>query len=96
MTTKDEALKLALDALEELNNTSSYWWQEVDKATIKKIDPAITAIKQALAAPVQPAADALIRQYIEGLLANNQDEASNATKAMVDYVYATPPTGEKP
>jgi len=45
---KDEALKLALEALEELNNTNSYWWQEVDKATIKKIDPAITAIKQAL------------------------------------------------
>jgi len=53
MTTKDEALKLALEALEELNNTNSYWWQEVDEATIKKIDPAITAIKQTLAAPVQ-------------------------------------------
>ncbi|CAB5194505.1 hypothetical protein UFOVP173_2 [uncultured Caudovirales phage] len=49
--TKDEALKLALEALEELNNTNSYWWQEVDKQTIEKIEPAITAIKEALAQP---------------------------------------------
>ena len=46
---KDEALKLALEVLEELNNTNSYWWQEVDETTAAKIDPAITAIKQALA-----------------------------------------------
>ena len=51
--TKDEALDLALEVLEELNNTNSYWWQEVDEATIKKIDPVITAIKQARSAPVQ-------------------------------------------
>jgi hypothetical protein len=44
-----EALKLALEALEELNNTNSYWWQEVDEQTLKKIEPAITAIKEALA-----------------------------------------------
>jgi hypothetical protein len=47
--TKDEALKLALEALEELNNTNSYWWQEVDEKTAAKIEPAITAIKEALA-----------------------------------------------
>ena len=51
--TKEEALKLALEALEELNNTNSHWWQEVDRATIDKIDPAIIAIKEALAQPVQ-------------------------------------------
>jgi len=50
---KDEALKLALEALEELNETNSYWWQEVDEATVKKIDPAIAAIKQALEQPAQ-------------------------------------------
>ena len=48
---KDEALKLALEALEGLNNTNSYWWQEVDEQTLKKIEPAITAIKEALAQP---------------------------------------------
>ncbi len=46
--TKDEALRLALEALQELEDTNSYWWQEVDEATTKKIDPAITAIKAAL------------------------------------------------
>jgi hypothetical protein len=44
-------LDVALEAVEELNNTNSYLWQEVDEATAKKIDPAITAIKQARSAP---------------------------------------------
>ena len=44
-----EALKLALAALEELYNTNSSWWQEVDEQTIKKIENSITAIKEALA-----------------------------------------------
>ena len=39
----------------------------------------------------EPVADALIRQYITALVANKPDEAANATKAMVDYVYTTPP-----
>ena len=44
------------------------------------------------AAPVQePVSDSLIRQYITALVANKPDEAANATKAMVDYVYTTPP-----
>jgi hypothetical protein len=46
---KDKALQQALEALEELNNTNSYWWQAVADATVAKIDPAITAIKEALA-----------------------------------------------
>jgi hypothetical protein len=51
--TKDEALKLALEALEDLNETNSYWWQDVEEETVAKIDPAITAIKEALARPEQ-------------------------------------------
>jgi hypothetical protein len=48
--------------------------------------------KAAFAQPAQePVADALIRQYITALVANKPDEAANATKAMVDYVYTTPP-----
>jgi hypothetical protein len=35
----------------------------------------------------EPVADGLIRQYITALVANKPDEAANATKAMVDYVY---------
>jgi hypothetical protein len=38
----------------------------------------------------EPVADALIRKYIAALVANRPDEAANATKAMVDYVYTTP------
>jgi hypothetical protein len=53
--TKDEALRLALEVLEELNETNSYWWQEVDEVTTKKIDPAVTAIKAALEAKDEPA-----------------------------------------
>jgi hypothetical protein len=44
-----ETLRMALDALEELYDTNSSWWQEVDKQTLKKIEKAITAIKEALA-----------------------------------------------
>jgi hypothetical protein len=58
-----EALKLALEALEGLNNTNSYWWQEVDEQTIKKIEPAITTIKKALAQPAQePVGEAHLMQ----------------------------------
>ena len=47
------------------------------------------------AAPVQePVSDSLIRQYITALVANKPDEAANATKAMVDYVYTTPPAAQ--
>ena len=65
-----EALELALEALEELNSTNSYWWQEVDKETLAKIDPAITAIKEALAQPEQkyiygtPLLDAMTQDYV--------------------------------
>jgi hypothetical protein len=38
----------------------------------------------------EPVADALIRKYIAALVANSPDEAANATKAMVDYVYTAP------
>ena len=44
-----EAMKQALDALEELHDTTSYWWQEVDEATLAKIEPAITALRTAIA-----------------------------------------------
>ena len=54
--TQTEALRLVLEALEELNETNSYWWQEVDEVTTKKIDPAITAIKAALEANDEPVA----------------------------------------
>ncbi len=39
----------------------------------------------------EPVADRLVRQYINSLVANKPDEAANATKAMVDYVYTSLP-----
>ena len=47
--TKDEALELALDALETLVNGNGF----APAGNIEKARKAITAIKQALAAPVQ-------------------------------------------
>jgi len=43
-----EAMKLALEALQELNETQSYWWQEVGEKTIAKIGPTIKALEEAL------------------------------------------------
>ena len=70
--TKDEALKLALDALQEpLGFTGS---REIDA----KLREAITAIKQALAAPVQEHDVAFLRQVlsvaIAGLYAHYKDD----------------------
>jgi hypothetical protein len=45
--------------------------------------------------PAAPVADGLIRQYITALVANKPDEAANATKGMVDYVYTTPPAAQR-
>ena len=39
----------------------------------------------------EPVADELIRSYIGAVVADKPDEAADATKRMVDYVFATPP-----
>ena len=88
-----EALKLALEALEELNNTNSYWWQEVADATVAKIDPAISAIKEALAQPEKT----LPRGIGDGLVAIktllSRDPCVHANKAiqMIDAIIAEQP-----
>jgi hypothetical protein len=47
--TKDETMKLALEALKELNEENSYWWQEVDESTLKKLISAEKSLEEALA-----------------------------------------------
>ena len=42
----------------------------------------------------EPVADGLIRGYVNALVANKPDEAADATKRMVDYVFATPPAAQ--
>jgi hypothetical protein len=44
-----EAMKLALEALEKLNNTNSHWWQEVDENVIVQLSNAESALREALA-----------------------------------------------
>lgn len=95
--TEREALKLALEVLEEVNNTNSYWWQEVDKQTIEKIEPAITAIKEALAQPEQePVAHSVVAgalfDFMGWLTSRNKrltlsgaDEASPAVEAIQEF-----------
>lgn len=43
-----EAMTLALEALKELNEENSYWWQEVDESTLKKLISAEKALEEAL------------------------------------------------
>jgi len=51
----EEALKLALEALEVANSLIDGYYLPKEKAWLPEIEEAITAIKQALAAPVQSA-----------------------------------------
>jgi hypothetical protein len=46
------------------------------------------------AAQQEPVADGLIRGYVNALVANKPDDAADATKRMVDYVFATPPAAQ--
>ena len=46
-----QAMQMALEALEALKNTNSYWWQEVHESDLNNMDKAITALREALAQP---------------------------------------------
>jgi len=46
---KDEAMKLALEAISKLRNQKTYWWQEVDEDTLGNIEKAEMALEEALA-----------------------------------------------
>jgi hypothetical protein len=84
-----DAMKQALEALE---NVRSY-----DKGNLYGLDENITALNAAIAEAEkqEPVADGLIRRYINALVANKPDEAADATKRMVDYVFATPPAAQR-
>ena len=95
-----EALKLALEALEELYNTNNYWWQEVDEQTLEKIKHSITAIKEALAQTQEPFAWAEFDGeggYYLSLYENNETYAEDWNKrnpnhiGWVEPIYKHPP-----
>jgi len=91
--TKDEALKLALEALETLVNGSGFAPAE----NIEKARKTITAIKQALAAPVQePVAHQIIAGALfdfmgfltsrnERLMLSSADNASPVVEAITNF-----------
>ena len=92
-----ETMKQALEALEELNNTNSHWWQEVDETTIAKIDPTITAIKQALAAPTQEPRCAVIVEVFgkDWRLDYMSLPVGKHRLYTQEYVYTTPPAAQR-
>lgn len=89
--TKDEALRLALEVLQELEDTNSYWWQEVDEVTTKKIDPAITAIKAALEAKDEPVAWQDTAKHSELVAAEDWENIDPQWHWMYRPLYTAPP-----
>ena len=104
--TKDEALKLALKALEPVSVFGRVGSRDVDTA---KAQEAITAIKQALAAPVQePVAIphewrkvlrklAFMARTSGGTVGHDSglSAACEEAEALLSKPYTTPPAGEK-
>ena len=82
--TNIEAMKQALEVLERYAPQHGHPDDMSDAITALRTD--IEAAEKQ-----EPVADGLIRGYINALVANNHDEAADATKRMVDYVFATPP-----
>ena len=80
--TKDEALKLALDALEGFIP----YLPLKDEAQCNRYDKAITAIKQALAAPVQEPV---------GWMSNKDFEPIRIRIMPVSYTHLTLPTNRE-
>ncbi len=95
-----EAAKQALEALERSVSTcfDRRAYEDVMSRPEHFINQAIAALDTAIEAAEKqgPGADGLIRGYINALVANKPDEAVDATKRMVDYVFATPPAQTEP
>ena len=103
MTPKQEAaLRQALEAMNLaraahgqilLSDPPQEAWKAwgVSAALTRAMTAASEALAEQPAQQQEPVANGLIRQYINSLVANKPDEAANVTKAMVDYVYTSPP-----
>jgi len=91
--TKDEALDLALEALEKSVATcfDRYAHEQVMSRPEHFINQAITAIKQARSAPVQEPAS-----WMEMVVANLVREGVNKHKAreLAEHFYTTPPAAQ--
>ena len=86
--TKDEALKLALEALEDNHEEIVHNW-----ALFEKNKNAILAIKEALAQPEQEPVGSLSVRYHRGCKSmTNTDFDYNGDLPEGDYELYTPPT----
>lgn len=83
-----EVMKQALEALERYAPQHGH---------PDDMSDAITALRAAIEAAErqETKADGLIRGYINALVANRPDEAADATKRMVDYVFNTTPAAQR-
>lgn len=54
-----KTMKLALEALEKLNNTNSHWWQEVDENVIVQLSNAESALRETLTSVPDWASEAI-------------------------------------
>jgi uncharacterized cysteine cluster protein YcgN (CxxCxxCC family) len=105
--TKDEALKLALEAL-ELNNDEwksladsgdCGYWNAEDQDHYKQTNKTINAIKQALAAPVQPVAWGVFEGNLHDMFFSQVEAEHTAylkgAHAEVRPLYTTPPAAQR-
>jgi hypothetical protein len=87
-----EAMKLALEALDWISrvNAMDYEYQQ-------KAKTAITAIKQALSAPVQEPVASAAYDMIDRFLRNNlsRDDDYAEYSAALDVIYTTPPAAQR-
>jgi hypothetical protein len=96
---KDEALRLAMEALEVANSLVDGYYLEKGKAWLPEIEEAITAIKAALEAKDEPVAWMHVMDNTEGLKANGtgivsitQKKKHPFGKAGVDFSKSYPVT----
>jgi hypothetical protein len=97
--TKDEALDKALEALEIANSLIDNYYIPKGKACLPEIEEALTAIKQALAAPVQPEQEPvtsinlfeLVRSAFDAGNKNDFKALDNCEKQVEQFIATTPP-----
>ena len=87
--TKDEALKLALEALEVANSCVDGYYIPKGKTQLPEVESAITAIREALAQPEQEPV-AWITKNGKGWLRWHRPEDNEKNKDSIP-LYTTPP-----
>ncbi len=92
-----EVMRQALEALAGVADWVNIRTREHPWDQWQRVEPAMNTLRTAIAEAEkqEPVADGLIRGYVNALVANRPDEAADATKRMVDYVFTTPPAAQR-